>query len=136
VHSNALVGRKIVSAAAMSFLSKELITLPYRFLNTASWHPEHSALSSVLPVLASKNLSPSYNFLSSPILNPSPAHGQSFAEKLVRFSVVIIAPCALSPIRIEFIRGALLIRSDLIMITYPSICSHRVPFSALGSMAV
>jgi len=36
VHSNALVGWKIVSAAAMSFLPKYAIMLPYRFLNTAS----------------------------------------------------------------------------------------------------
>ena len=52
---------KIVSAAAMSFLSKRAIMLPCRFLNTANWHPELSALSSVHPVSVSKNLSLSYS---------------------------------------------------------------------------
>ena len=56
-----LVGGKIVSAAAMSFLSKRAIMLPCRFLNTANWHPERSALSSVHPVSVSKNLSLSYS---------------------------------------------------------------------------
>jgi predicted RNase H-like HicB family nuclease len=61
VHSSGLVGGKIVSAAAMSFLSKRPIMLPCRFLNTANWHPERSALSSVHPVSVSKNLSLSYS---------------------------------------------------------------------------